>query len=118
MIGLTALLPLLCLSLGAVLLVLITSLLKDHLFRGFDAAFTVLSALAGIGTSVYLWQRIQDEGPSSTVAGAVAPRTTTLSSRLVSRRVESGITWASVAESGIAASIATPVSASARARRV
>ena len=68
----SALLPLVCLTVGAVLLVLVTSLLKGRLFKGFDAAFTVLTAAAGIGASVYLWQRIQDEGPSSTAAGAVA----------------------------------------------
>ena len=59
----SALLPLVCLTVGAVLLVLITSLLKGRLFKGFDAAFTVLTATAGIGASIYLWQRIQDEGP-------------------------------------------------------
>jgi NADH-quinone oxidoreductase subunit N len=67
----SALLPLLCLTVGAVLLVLISSLMRGRLFRSFPAWFTALSAAAGIGTSVYLWHRIQDEGPSSAVAGAI-----------------------------------------------
>jgi NADH-quinone oxidoreductase subunit N len=66
----SALLPLLCLAVGAVLLVLISSLVR-RLPRWFDAGFTVLTALAGIGSAVYLWQRVHDEGPSSAVAGAV-----------------------------------------------
>ena len=68
----SALLPLVCLTVGAVLLILLSSLLKDRLFRGFNAAFTILTAGAAIGAAVYLWQRIGDEGPSTTAAGAVA----------------------------------------------
>ena len=68
----SALLPLVVLTVGAVLLVLFSSLMKQRLFRGFHAAFTVLTAAAGIGAAVYLWQRVGDEGPSSAVAGAVA----------------------------------------------
>jgi NADH-quinone oxidoreductase subunit N len=67
----SALLPLLCLAVGAVLVVLLSSLVRGR-FRSFPCWFTVLSAAAAIGTSVYLWQRIQDEGPSSAVAGAIA----------------------------------------------
>ncbi len=68
----SALLPLIVLTVGAVLLVLFSSLMKERLFRGFHAAFTVLTAAGGIGASVYLWNRIHDEGPSSAIAGAVA----------------------------------------------
>jgi NADH-quinone oxidoreductase subunit N len=68
----SALLPLVVLTVGAVLLVLLSSLMKERLFRGFHAAFTVLTAAGGIGTAVYLWHRIGDEGPSSAIAGAVA----------------------------------------------
>ena len=67
-----SLLPLIVLTVGAVLLVLLSSLMKERLFRGFHAGFTVLTAAAGIGTGVYLWNRIHDEGPSSAIAGAVA----------------------------------------------
>jgi NADH-quinone oxidoreductase subunit N len=68
----SALLPLVVLTVGAVLLILLSSLLKDRLFKGFDAAFTILTASAAIGAAVYLWQRVGDEGPSTTAAGAVA----------------------------------------------
>jgi NADH-quinone oxidoreductase subunit N len=68
----SALLPLLVLTVGAVLLVLFSSLMKQRLFRGFHATFTVLTAAGAIGTAVYLWNRIHDEGPSSAIAGAVA----------------------------------------------
>jgi NADH-quinone oxidoreductase subunit N len=68
----SALLPLLTLTVGAVLLILFSSLMKERLFRGFHAAFTILTAGAGIGTSVYLWHRVQDEGPSAAVGGMVA----------------------------------------------
>ncbi len=67
----SALLPLICLSLGAVLVVLVSSLVRGRL-PSFPAWFTVLSAGAGIGTSIYLWQRINDEGPSTALAGAIA----------------------------------------------
>jgi NADH-quinone oxidoreductase subunit N len=66
------LLPLLSLTIGAVLLVLFSSLLRERLFRGFHAAFTILTAAAGIGTSIYVWHRIHDEGPSAAVGGMVA----------------------------------------------
>ncbi len=68
----SALLPLVVLTVGAVLLILLSSLLKDRLFKGFNAAFTCVAAGAAIGAAVYLWQRIGDEGPSTTAAGAVA----------------------------------------------
>lgn len=68
----SALLPLLCLTVGAVALILVSSLLKRWRFPGFEAAFTIVTALAALGGTVYLWQRIQDEGPSATLAGAVA----------------------------------------------
>ena len=67
-----ALLPLLSLTVGAVLLVLFSSLMKERLFRGFHATFTVLTAAAGIGTSIYVWHRIDDEGPSAAIGGMVA----------------------------------------------
>ena len=68
----SALLPLVCLTVGAVLLILLSSLLKGRLFKGFAAAFTILTGAAAIGAGVYLWQRVGDEGPSTTAAGAVA----------------------------------------------
>jgi len=68
----SALLPLVVLTVGAVLLILLSSLLKDRLFKGFNAAFTILTAAGAIGAAVYLWQRIGDEGASTTAAGAVA----------------------------------------------
>ncbi len=68
----SALLPLVVLTVGAVLLILLSSLLKDRLFKGFNAAFTCVTAGAAIGAAVYLWQRIGDEGPATTAAGAVA----------------------------------------------
>ena len=46
----SALLPLVTLTVGAVLLVLFSSLMKERLFRGFHAVFTILTAAAGIGT--------------------------------------------------------------------
>ncbi|HYF45663.1 MAG TPA: NADH-quinone oxidoreductase subunit N [Acidimicrobiales bacterium] len=67
-----SLLPLLVLTVGAVLLVLLSSLMKERLFRGFHAAFTCVTAGAAIGTAVYVWNRIHDEGPSAAIAGAVA----------------------------------------------
>jgi NADH-quinone oxidoreductase subunit N len=67
----SALLPLVSLTVGAVLLVLASSLMKERLFKGFHAVFTILTAAVGIGTAVYLWNRIQDEGPSATVGGMV-----------------------------------------------
>jgi len=68
----SALLPLVVLTVGAVLLILLSSLLKDRLFKGFDAGFTILTAAGAIGAAVYLWQRVGDEGASTTAAGAVA----------------------------------------------
>jgi NADH-quinone oxidoreductase subunit N len=67
-----SLLPLISLTVGAVLLVLLSSLMKERLFRGFHATFTVLTAAVGIGTSIYVWHRIDDEGPIAAVGGMVA----------------------------------------------
>ncbi len=66
-----ALLPLIVLAAGAVLLILLASLLRRWVTPAFNATFTALVALGGLGATVYLWQRVQDEGPSSTLAGAV-----------------------------------------------
>ncbi len=47
---------------------------------GFHAAFTVLTAAAGIAAAVYLWQRVGDEGPSTRGGRVPSPSTTSPSS--------------------------------------
>lgn len=68
----SALMPLIALVLGAVLLITITSLLKDRLVRGFSALFTVLTAAVTIIVALPLWQRVDDplEGPFSALGGS------------------------------------------------
>jgi NADH-quinone oxidoreductase subunit N len=64
--------PLLVLTGGAILLMLVSALSKRPWLPGGYALFTTVVAGATIATSVPLWQRVQDpaDGPFTTLAGA------------------------------------------------
>jgi NADH-quinone oxidoreductase subunit N len=67
-----AFLPLLALLVGAVLLITVTSLMRDRLVPGFTALFTIVTAAAAIVAAVPLWLRVTDEadGAFSTLGGS------------------------------------------------
>jgi len=64
--------PALVLILGGVLLLTVVSLLRGRLPSWFHATWTVAVAVGALCATVPLWQRVQDEGASSQMAGAVA----------------------------------------------
>ncbi|MDP6976203.1 MAG: NADH-quinone oxidoreductase subunit N [Acidimicrobiales bacterium] len=66
-----ALIPLLVLSLAGLLLLTVASLVR-RLPSWLPAAWTVVAGLAVLVSLVPLWDRVQDEGPRSYLAGAVA----------------------------------------------
>jgi NADH-quinone oxidoreductase subunit N len=68
----SALLPLGALVLGAVLLITVTSLMKDRLPPGFSALFTIVTAAVAVVVALPLWSRVTDpaDGPFSTLNGS------------------------------------------------
>jgi NADH-quinone oxidoreductase subunit N len=67
----SAIAPNLVLMLGGVLLLTVVSLVRGRLPSWFHAAWTVLTTLIAGGFVVMLWDRVQDEGPQTVMAGAV-----------------------------------------------
>ena len=67
----SAIAPNLILMLGGVLLLTVVSLVRGRLPRWFHAAWTVVVAVAAFVAIVPLWQRVQDQGASTVMAGAV-----------------------------------------------
>ncbi len=63
--------PALILMLGGILLLTIVSLVRGRLPGWFHATWTLVVAVAAMVAIVPLWQRVQDEGASSAMAGAV-----------------------------------------------
>ena len=67
----SAIAPALILILGGILLLTVVSIVRNRLPGWFHAAWTVVAAtLAGLAC-IPLWQRVQDQGASSEIAGAV-----------------------------------------------
>jgi NADH-quinone oxidoreductase subunit N len=67
-----ALLPQLILMVGGLVLLTITSLVKDQLPKGSYAAYTVAVALASVISTIPLWHRVQGhQGASTLMKGAV-----------------------------------------------
>lgn len=64
--------PALVLMVGGILLLTVVSLVRGRLPSWFHAVWTISAAAAAITATVPLWQRVQDEGASSQMAGAVA----------------------------------------------
>ena len=67
----SAIAPNLVLMVGGVLLLTVVSLLRGRTPAWFYTGWTVLTAALSIAMVVPLWNRVQDEGPSSVMAGAV-----------------------------------------------
>ena len=67
----STLLPTLVLLGGALLLMVAGALLPRRPKYAWHAAFTIVTALASIGTAIPLWFRVRDDGPMSSVANAV-----------------------------------------------
>ena len=67
----SALLPVLVMLGGAVLLLIIGSLLPRRTKWSWHAGFTIATALVAIGASIPLWFRARDDGPLQVVADAV-----------------------------------------------
>ncbi len=65
-----ALSPLVALVVGGILLLTVASLVKS-LPKSFATAWSVLTAAVSIGWAIAVWNRIGDDGPWSTVGGAV-----------------------------------------------
>jgi NADH-quinone oxidoreductase subunit N len=65
--------PALALVVGALLLMVLTTFVRSHLFPGAYALVTVVAASTAIGLSVPLWREVQDadRGPFATLDGAV-----------------------------------------------
>jgi len=63
--------PALILMLGGILLLTVVSLVRGRLPSWFHAVWTVSAASAALCALVPLWQRVQDDGASSQIAGAV-----------------------------------------------
>jgi NADH-quinone oxidoreductase subunit N len=65
--------PMLALVVGALLLMLLTSFVRSHLFPGAYALVTCAAALTAVGLSVPLWKRVQDadRGPFTALDGAL-----------------------------------------------
>lgn len=64
--------PLLILCGAALLLLVVATLTRAVPARGTYAAVTVLACAGAIGASAYLWSRVIDDGPFTTLSGAVA----------------------------------------------
>ena len=69
----SALIPLLSVSVGAVLLILLSSLIKRFALPSVNTVLTIAFAAGGIIGVLPLWSRVQDEtdGPFSAVGGAI-----------------------------------------------
>ena len=63
--------PALILILGGILLLTVVSLVRRTLPSWFHATWTVVVASGAIAATIPLWNRVQDEGPSSVMAGTV-----------------------------------------------
>lgn len=63
--------PNLILMLGGILLLTVVSLVRGRTPAWFPAVWTISAAVAALAACVPLWQRVQDEGPSTVMAGAV-----------------------------------------------
>ncbi len=66
-----ALSPLLVLLGGAVLLLVVSALLRGRQVPGTSALVTVTTAAAAMVLAFFLWEDVQDEGPRSLVGGAL-----------------------------------------------
>lgn len=67
----SAVAPALVLMIGGILLLTVVSLVRKPLPSWFHATWTVATATAAICATVPLWQRVQDNGASSEMAGTV-----------------------------------------------
>ena len=67
----SAIAPNLVLMLGGVLLLTVVSLVRGRTPKWFPAAWTVAAATFAFITIIPLWQRVQDDGASTVMAGAV-----------------------------------------------
>lgn len=67
----SAIAPNLVLMLGGVLLLTVVSLVRGRTPQWFPAAWTVAAATFSFITIIPLWERVQDEGASTVMAGAV-----------------------------------------------
>lgn len=67
----SAIAPNLVLMLGGVLLLTVVSVVRGRLPRWFHSAWTVAVAMLAFAAIVPLWARVQDEGASTVMAGAV-----------------------------------------------
>ncbi len=67
----SAIAPNLILMLGGVLLLTVVSLVRGRLPRWFHSAWTVVVAVLAFAAIVPLWQRVQEDGASTVMAGAV-----------------------------------------------
>src|SRR6478735_5736330 len=67
----TAIAPFLILAVGGVLLLTIVSIVRGKLPSWFHAVWTIAVAVAAICAVVPLWQRVQEDGAESAMAGAV-----------------------------------------------
>ena len=67
----SAIAPNLVLMLGGVLLLTVVSLVRGRTPQWFPAAWTVAAATFSFITIIPLWQRVQDDGASTVMAGAV-----------------------------------------------
>lgn len=63
--------PALILMLGGILLLTLVSLLRGRLPSWFFTVWTVSAAVAAMCALVPLWQRVQDDGPRSEMAGVI-----------------------------------------------
>ncbi len=63
--------PMIILVLGGILLLTIVSIVGKRIPSWFYAAWTVVIALGAIVATIPLWQRVQDQGASSEMAGTV-----------------------------------------------
>ena len=67
----SAIAPNLILALGGILLLTVVSLLRSRTPSWFAPLWTVTTASVSFVAVVALWQRVQDDGPSTVMAGAV-----------------------------------------------
>src|SRR5687767_11340819 len=66
------LLPEIILVVGALVLLLVTSLSQRTHAAGLYAGLTVVTGLASLGAATNIWHRVSEEGPSTAVAKAIA----------------------------------------------
>ena len=67
----SAIAPNLVLMLGGILLLTVVSLVRGRTPSWFPAAWTVVTGLVAMAAIVPLWSRVQDDGASTVMAGAV-----------------------------------------------